>query len=288
MSGGRIRKHEKNFTIISNNALKDEFLSLKAKGLYAVIECYLSIPNWELYKDHLISTSKDGRDGFNSAWKELKDHGYLVQHKIKDNAGKWVYEYELMEERTIPIEEVKISKSKRTSKKKDVIEEGLSPDTENPCVVSEDNPDTENPCVGNPGVVNPPLYKEPLSKEEEVSTININISSSSNELVDNLHEQCVKRRIELSKSDIETLMTLYEPIIVARAINKLIWVASDKFIKCPRTYIQTILDNNVKPNQVVVNTPEKKNTFNNFEQRSYDFKDLERKLLGWDDDNLKG
>lgn len=111
-------------------------------------------------------------------------------------------------------------------------------------------------------------------------------SSSSSTLVDNLLEQCSKRRIDISKNEIETLMNLYEPIIVARAINKML--ATSKYIKCPITYLQTILDNNVKPNQTVINKTDKPDKFTNYSQRSYDMDSLERKLLGWDNEDLKG
>lgn len=39
-----------------------------------------------------------------------------------------------------------------------------------------------------------------------------------------------------------------------------------------------------KPKKVENNYSKKESTFNNFKQRKYDFKDLERKLLGWEED----
>lgn len=95
---GRFRKPQINFTIISNSIIKDSTISLKAKGLYAVIRYYISIPNFELYKSFLERMSKDGRDGFNSAWKELKDKGYLKVYKIRVGHGRFVYEYDLLDE----------------------------------------------------------------------------------------------------------------------------------------------------------------------------------------------
>lgn len=47
------------------------------------------------------------------------------------------------------------------------------------------------------------------------------------------------------------------------------------------------LNNNKKINKNTLNKGEKKNIFNDFEQRNYDFDELEKKLLGWDrNDNL--
>ena len=96
MSSGAFRKKKTSFAQVSNSALRDENLSLKAKGLLALIESYLSLDNFTLYKQFLINKSKDGETAFRSAWKELKDRGYLIQHKLKDEDTKqFYYEYEI-------------------------------------------------------------------------------------------------------------------------------------------------------------------------------------------------
>lgn len=96
MPSGAFRKKKTSFAQVSNVALRDETLSLKAKGLLALIESYLSLDNFVLYKQFLINKSKDGETAFRSAWKELKDKGYLIQHKLKDGETKqFYYEYEI-------------------------------------------------------------------------------------------------------------------------------------------------------------------------------------------------
>lgn len=93
---GVIRKKRTYYAQVSNTALRDETLSLKAKGLLAIIESYLTLDGFILYKDFLISKSTDGECSFRGAWKELKDHGYLIQYKLKDNETKqFYYEYEI-------------------------------------------------------------------------------------------------------------------------------------------------------------------------------------------------
>ena len=96
MESGLFKKKRKNYAQVSNTALLDKNLSLKAKGLYALIESLLSIPNFTLYKDYLINCSTDGKSAFDSAWKELKSAGYLVQEKVQTHKG-FVYEYELLD-----------------------------------------------------------------------------------------------------------------------------------------------------------------------------------------------
>lgn len=94
---GRIIRQKKNFTQVSNIVLRDKTLSLKAKGLYGLINSYLDIPEWTLYKSHLETLCKEGRRAFQASWDELKEHGYLMQRKFKNESGYWCYEYELID-----------------------------------------------------------------------------------------------------------------------------------------------------------------------------------------------
>lgn len=102
MSNGRFRKKEDNYTKIGNAAIVDKNISLKALGLYTRITYYLYIPNFDLYKNYLLRNYKEGEDAFESAWKELKKLGYLAVHKVKDEKGKICWEYELLDEPSIP------------------------------------------------------------------------------------------------------------------------------------------------------------------------------------------
>jgi len=95
---GAFRKKKVYFAQVSNEALRDPGLSLKAKGLYALIQSYITMENYILYKNKLKKDCSEGRDSFNSTWKELKDKGYLVQYKLKNEKGIFHYEYELLDE----------------------------------------------------------------------------------------------------------------------------------------------------------------------------------------------
>lgn len=129
MPSGAFRKKKTSFAQVSNIALRDETLSLKAKGLLALIESYLSLDNFVLYKQFLINKSKDGETAFRNAWNELKDKGYLIQYKLKDEETRqFYYEYEVCD----------------------------NPHVENPHVANntvapcDEKPHVENPHVGNP------------------------------------------------------------------------------------------------------------------------------------------
>lgn len=86
------------FVPISQVVAKDKELSLKAKGLYLLIQSYITIPNFKLYKSYLMSVCVEGQCSFDSAWNELKNKGYLKIFKIaKADTKGFYYEYDLLD-----------------------------------------------------------------------------------------------------------------------------------------------------------------------------------------------
>ena len=89
-------RSKKGFTVVQNEITKDTTISLKAKGLYLVIQAYITMPNKQWTKDDFMRLAKEGQKAFDSAWKELKDNGYLKVH-IMPSGGRWHTEYELLD-----------------------------------------------------------------------------------------------------------------------------------------------------------------------------------------------
>ena len=94
---GRFKKKKAYFSQVSNTALRDNTLSLKAKGLYALIQSYITLEDFILYKTTLKKQCIEGKTSFGCAWKELKDKGYLLQERHSTEEGKFYYEYELLD-----------------------------------------------------------------------------------------------------------------------------------------------------------------------------------------------
>lgn len=119
------------FTVIDNEAIRDDNLSLKGLGLLVKL---ISLPdNWEFSENGLEAIFKhDGQTSIRSGIKELEKFGYLKRQKVRDEKG-------------------------RISKVEWVI-------TENP---HRENPHFENPSMDNPNLGNQPQYntKEPKTKE---------------------------------------------------------------------------------------------------------------------------
>ena len=89
-------EHKENYTVISNNVLRDTRMSIKARGILTTI---LSLTdNWEFSVNGLMQIVKDGRESINNAIKELEDLGYLKRERITNEKGQFKgYNYSIFE-----------------------------------------------------------------------------------------------------------------------------------------------------------------------------------------------
>ena len=95
--GGRFRRKRVDFSIVSNDIIRNPNISLRAKGLYTLIQSYITLDDFVVYKGFLQSKCSEGKKAFESAWKELKDTGYLLQYRMQDEKKHFYYEYELLD-----------------------------------------------------------------------------------------------------------------------------------------------------------------------------------------------
>lgn len=125
------------FTVIPNDILRNNSLSLKAKGLLCLL---ISLPdNWTVNKTQLPNFSKDGYDATCAAFSELEQLGYIKTQTIRDEKGRFLgYQYVVHEEPVLT-----------TENEEPPIRD--FPVSDNP--VSE-NPITDNPISGNPQLRN--------------------------------------------------------------------------------------------------------------------------------------
>lgn len=99
MSTIRVEKN-RNYTVLHNEFLRNKELSLKAKGLLAMI---LSLPDdWNYNIRGLVSLCKESLTSVRSSLKELEEHGYVIITKRNDNKGRFVYDYTIYE---VPVTE---------------------------------------------------------------------------------------------------------------------------------------------------------------------------------------
>ena len=123
MSKFRINKND-NFTILNNTIFKDRCLSFKAKGILCLM---MSLPeDWNYTLKGLAALSKDNIDSVRQGVNELKKAGYIVQHQVKDENGRWaesvydVYEEPQQTQENVGAEEKNLQKN--TDIKQDLTE----------------------------------------------------------------------------------------------------------------------------------------------------------------------
>lgn len=130
--------HDRRYTVIQNQALQNQQLSWKARGLLAYL---LSLPDdWRVYVTELADHSTDGTAATRSGLQELIDADYVKRERRRDDEGKfagWTY----------------------------LVYENPRPDSENPHV---ENPKTDNPKVENKQL---PSTHEPNTHEQSTHEV---------------------------------------------------------------------------------------------------------------------
>lgn len=79
-----------NFAQISNTALRDSRLTLRTRGLLALMLSYP--PGWTTSADRLANGNPEGRDAIRKSLNELEQYGYLVRAKHRNEKGQWVHD----------------------------------------------------------------------------------------------------------------------------------------------------------------------------------------------------
>lgn len=123
----------RDYTVMSNYHLRDQNLTLKAKGLLSMM---LSLPDeWNYTTRGLAAICKEGVDAIGSALKELENNGYIVRHQLRGANGR------ISDTEYIIYEQPHKAETPDTD----------SPDTENPDMVS---PDMDTPYLEKPAELN--------------------------------------------------------------------------------------------------------------------------------------
>jgi hypothetical protein len=84
----RAPRPKAHFTIIANELLRNNRLSLRARGLLAML---LSYPdNWRTSAEQLAKVCVEGRDAIRSTLAELEAAGYILRRRVQAiDSGQW-------------------------------------------------------------------------------------------------------------------------------------------------------------------------------------------------------
>lgn len=223
---GKFRKKRVYFSQVSNVALRDKTISLRAKGLYSLIQSYITLENFDLYKWHLMNQCKEGRDAFNSAWIELKKSGYLKHYRVRANNGHFYYEYELLDEPDPTPTGYDDSDEETDETPEPAENKDFSPHTENPYTAFEglqkphtENPSPVTPTEATPAQGNPYVYNNTLNNNNLFNN-NQSVSQSNNKQQleekdgqtdgQNYSNRFLKNELEVPASVIEELQDQIE------------------------------------------------------------------------------
>ena len=184
----RIEK-KSNFTVVSNDILMNNYMSMKATCL--LMKMLGKPDNWDYTINGMRTFCSEGRDAIRSALKELEKFGYLERRKVRDSRGRYSdIEYIIYEE--------PISRSPRSA----------YPESENP---SLDDPPSENPPV-----INKEINKKRNNQELTQASIDSVPSGASREGSEGSEDEEIWREIitENLESDIVRNEGGYDPGIV--------------------------------------------------------------------------
>lgn len=239
---------QQQYTNVANSIFRNKELSLRDRGLLTTL---LSLPdNWRFSVTGLAEIlKKDGKHSISAGLASLEKQGYLVRRQVKSKDGKFCgYEWEIFEE---PQMKVPITDFRET-----------------------DNPLTEKLSAEN----------QPQSNTNKVITKELNTNrSSEEEMYRNKwqYQSAVKQTSgkvaeivfeELMKSSDKAKMTDKGFRDICKQIE-----GYGKPISNLRAFVKRCLENYFDGN--VIRYQPKRNSFNDFPQREYDFEELEQMLL---------
>ncbi len=141
----------RDYTVMCNRHLRDENISLKAKGLLSMM---LSLPDdWNYTTKGLAAVCKEGTEAIGTGLKELEKAGYIVRRLIRGEHGRITDTEYIIYEQPQKIEPP-------------------APDTEEPEPASPHpgNPDTVVPDTEAPGPENRPELNKDIQRKDRPNT----------------------------------------------------------------------------------------------------------------------
>lgn len=242
-------KTQGNYTIVSQNIMRDRNLSLTERGMLLTL---LSLPdNWNLTIKGLCQILPDGKDRVSKTLNSLIEKGYITREQNRDGGGK--FDSTNLEVHETPISSPSPSPDGPGRK---VIKEFPIKSELSPC---PENPDAGNRDTGKPHAENPTQY----------------INNKSNNYKSITQEVC--KADTLTDAEYDELVSEFGKVSVDYQIQRI----RDRGYKGCLNYetIRTWCKERLGRPSAFQSSPPRKNAFCNFQQNEYDFEELEKKLL---------
>lgn len=209
MSVIRVNKN-KNYTTISNVALRDRNLSFRAKGLLCQM---LSLPeDWDYSIKGLAAISKEGEKAVRTVLAELEAAGYLVRTKVRGDSGRFTsIVYDIFEEPQTNVEKPEENQEVLPCAQKGQVEKG-----------QVEKRQVERDIQLNKELLNKELLSKDVCKKESSAASSYNEIIQSYDLDPNL-QQALIEYIKMRKY-INAPLTDYA---LRTLINKLLTLTSN-------------------------------------------------------------
>ena len=239
----------RDYTVMSNHHLRNEKLSLKAKGLLSMM---LSLPDdWNYTTRGLAKICKEGVDAIGGALRELESAGYIVRHQLRDRSGRISDTEYVIYEQPQP-------------KQPDMPQpDTASPGTENPYL---DKPDTEKPAELNIEKSNTQKsithgsstdsipFREtaaagpPERKGRDAMSL-AEIESYRELILENIEYDCIKQQYGTYRDDLDEIVELMvETVCAKRKTTRIAGsdfpheVVRSRFLKLDSSHIEFVMD----------------------------------------------
>ena len=239
----------RDYTVMSNHHLRNEKLSLKAKGLLSMM---LSLPDdWNYTTRGLAKICKEGVDAIGGSLRELESAGYIVRHQLRDRYGRISDTEYVIYEQPQP-------------KQPDMPQpDTASPGTENPYL---DKPDTEKPAELNIEKSNTQKsithgsstdsipFREtaaagpPERKGRDAMSL-AEIESYRELILENIEYDCIKQQYGTYRDDLDEIVELMvETVCAKRKTTRIAGsdfpheVVRSRFLKLDSSHIEFVMD----------------------------------------------
>ncbi|MCD3217802.1 DnaD domain protein [Clostridium botulinum C] len=267
----RVNKDKENpYMMINKSFIYDARLSLKSKGLMAY---FLSRPDdWEFYQTEIKKHTTDKDRAISNAIQELINCGYIKRSSKRGEHGKFKggYEYEVYETPTDIESSPKLQNAESAKR-----QNGEMPNRQKSILLNNEsllNNDFKlsNKFNNNKKEDNPlQVYMNNIFPTP--GAIDIEIINSWTE---KLGADIVVYAINIATKANARRLNYIEKILMDWERNRITTLEQAQAYTSNRS--------NKKKTSNVNTKKEKVDSFNNYEQRSYNYEDLEKKLLGWD------
>ena len=239
----------RDYTVMSNHHLRNEKLSLKAKGLLSMM---LSLPeDWNYTTRGLAAICKEGVDAIGGALRELETAGYIVRHQLRDRQGRISDTEYVIYEQPQPMKPDAPSPDTETPDTENPYME--KPDTEKPAELNIEKSNTQKSITHGSSTDSIPFREKAAGRPPERKgrdAMSVSEIESYRELIlENIEYDYLKQRAGLYQDELDEIVELMvETVCASRKTTRIAGadfpheVVRSRFLKLDSSHIEFVMD----------------------------------------------